>query len=164
MTKILLGVNDVPYVEGGETPRYRVKGLGKRGIKPRVYKIASTTGDVAEILEAKYGVMSVFFEMYAYQIAGALEEEIQGALENLMMGAPSVKDPLVGVTSKIKEWFSKFIMEEQVEKLGIPGVPTEAAKRGVSHRFKHPYARRPKRASFYDTGLYERSFSAEIEA
>jgi len=49
---------------------------------------------------------------------------------------------------------------KEVEKLGIPGVPTKAALRGVNHRLKHPYRRRGARPSFVDTSLYMSSFKA----
>jgi hypothetical protein len=38
-----------------------------------------------------------------------------------------------------------------------------AALHGVSHRFKHPYARRARRPSFIDTGLYQNSFAAWVD-
>jgi hypothetical protein len=35
--------------------------------------------------------------------------------------------------------------------------------RGVNHRFMHPYARRPSRPSFIDTGLYVANFTAWVD-
>jgi hypothetical protein len=119
-----------------------------------------TTGDVAEILEAKYGVMEAFYKAHGQDIADALTDSLKGALESLMMGQRT--DPFGTAMGDIKREFSHFILsKEGVEHVGIPGVPTAAALAGVSHRLRHPYAKsNPRRPSFRDTGLYESSFLA----
>jgi hypothetical protein len=52
---------------------------------------------------------------------------------------------------------------KEMDRLGYPGVPTKASLDGVSHRFKNKRGA-PGRPSFSDTGLYEDSFVAWIDA
>lgn len=171
MTTLNLGVIDLPYNEGPgadaskESAKQRGKRLNKYRAKNIKYAgVSTSTGDVAEILENKYGIMAVFFEMYGYQIAGKLEEIIARKIEDLFLGGPTDGDSFAEVAGYAKECFSRFLSEREIEVLGITGVPTEAAQHGVSHRFKRPYVRRASRPSFVDTGLYEASFVAEIVA
>ena len=65
--------------------------------------------------------------------------------------------------ANIETRFRHFLSQKEMDSLGVPGVPTKAALAGVSHRFKHPYAKRAPRPSFIDTGLYEASFRAWVE-
>jgi hypothetical protein len=66
--------------------------------------------------------------------------------------------------AEIEERFKDFLSLQEMDKLGVPGVPTEAAKKGKSSRFKR---RRSKggapRPSFIDTGLYQSSFKAWVD-
>lgn len=163
-----LGVIDVPYVEN-EPDRKRKARLAKNAkrVLPEKLRHADsqykTTGDVATILEDKYGVMEAFFDNKEVGIVGMLEESLAGALENIVAGGPPGFDPFAGGLSKIEESFKDFLSSREAETIGIEGVPTEAAKRGVNHRLKHPYAKaNPRRPSFIDTGLYQSSMKAWI--
>jgi hypothetical protein len=141
-----LGVIDVPYSE------FRV------GRRRPLKNSSKTTGDVAEILEDKYHVMEIFAAENEQFIADALADGLEGALESLLMGAPPSLDPFGTGTSKIDGRFKEFLSLQEIEKLGYPGVPTQAALRGVNHRLKRPYLRsNPRRPSFIDTGLYQAS-------
>lgn len=151
-----LGVIDLPY----SAP----PGGGKR---KKVAAGTQTTGDVAGWLEDKYHVMEVFYESHGAEIAEDLENSLAGAMENLLLGAP-VKlsgQAFASAESKIAERFKTFLSSQEIETLGIPGVPTQAALDGVSHRFKNPRFRmargkkvkRDPRPSFIDTGLYQSS-------
>lgn len=145
-----LGVVDVPYSQHGT-----------KWSKARAG--TETTGDVAEILEENYGLMQAFYDAHSADIARDLENSVAGALESFIMGAPVRNDQFGAGTSKIEERFRDFLSTKEAERVGIPGAPTLAALRGVSHRFKHPYKRRPPRPSFIDTGLLQASFRAWIE-
>ena len=132
----------------------------------------TSTGDVAEILEARYHVMEVFFELHRNEIAADMEKSVAGAIDTLMAGAPPQNaSPFAGAESGIERRFKDFLLTREIETLGIPGVPTQAALDGVSHRFKNPrYVRkgkklvkRPRRPSFIDTGLYETAMKAWFE-
>lgn len=143
MTVLHLGVIDLPYSD-------------KDGNK--------STGQVAQILEDKYHVMEIFAEENIEMIGDALVNSVEGAIESLLMGASEGLDPFGTATSGIKNRFSEFILHSEIEKLGYPGIPTQAALDGVSHRKKHPYAKKNKRRpSFYDSGLYESSFISWVD-
>lgn len=153
MTTLHLGVTDIPYATDEAR---KVKGK-------KVQVKTMTTGDVAEILENKYHVMELFFEEHSDFIVGEIEKSLAGAIENVAMGAPP-GDPFGAGTQIIDEMFKKFVTEGAVEKLGIPGTPTKAALKGVSHRWKHPYSsENPRRPSFVDTGLYVDNFISWID-
>ena len=144
-----LGVIDIPYA----TPPSASKGR-KKAAAPKVM----TTGDVAEVLENKYHIMEIFFEDVGHDlIANAIAHSYSNAIENLVMGAPVGLSPTAEATTEIEAAFKLFLSQKELDGLQ-PGVPTEASLRGVSHRFEHPYAKRPSRPSFIDTGLYQSSF------
>jgi hypothetical protein len=118
-----------------------------------------TTGDVATILEAKYGILAAFWRMHDQDCAGDLEVSLGGAMESLLMGR--AVDPWGRATQAIQQRMKDFINSKEVEMAGIPGVPTKAALAGVSHRRKHPYARsNPRRPSFRDSGTMVGSYRA----
>lgn len=124
-------------------------------------KSGATTGDVATWLEGDYHVMRVFFELHDAEIAAALEESIKGSLETVLMGGPGGGANFGSATSAIEDLFRKFIDSKEMDRLGVPGVPTQASLMGVSKRFK--LKRGPVRPSFQDTGLYEDNFTAWVE-
>lgn len=144
------GVIDVPYSARARTPA----AVRRAGTK--------TTGDVAGWLEDRYHPMEVFFEEKTDEIIGDLEDTLQGAIESMLLGAPPQLAPFGSGIAKVEDRFKQFVTTQEIEKVGIAGVPTQAARRGVSHRFKRPYKRRPPRPSFVDTGLYVASFKAWI--
>ena len=148
-----LGVIEIPYNEPPPP--------GKRR-KKKVVAGTQTTGDVAEILEAHYHIMEVFFETHQDEIAKDLEDGLAGTLESLAMGAPPSADPFGAAMSKLKERFSHFLESKEMDTLGYPGVPTKASLEGVSHRFKNRRGM-PGRPSFVDTGAYENAFQAWVD-
>jgi hypothetical protein len=146
-----LGVIDLPYVDRGASK-------GKKGKKTAATK---TTGEVAEILEEKYGVLDTFAFARLPDIAKALEDSIAGQLETMMMGGHPSGNPLSGAESSITMMMKNFISMQEIEHMGIEGVPTQAAMNGVNHRLKHPYAKgNPRRPSFIDTSLYWSTLTA----
>jgi len=54
-------------------------------------------------------------------------ESMAGSLETLMMGQVP-RDPMLGAMSAIEKLFKNFILSGEMEKLGYPGVPTQAAR------------------------------------
>jgi len=149
-----LGVYDVPYAQA---PKRHQPKSGSAGTQ--------TTGDVAGWLEGRYHVMEIFAQEKGDDIAAALESSLAGALESAFMGAANMNnfDPTGAAMSEIEDRFKTFLSSQEIEKLGYPGVPTQAAKDGVNHRLKHPYRKRAARPSFIDTGLYQASFKAWID-
>jgi hypothetical protein len=156
MTDIILkfGVLDIPY---GDAKSYREV---KRK-KPKTIGGSATTGDVAEILEARYNIMEFFWTLYGDKIGDALLNSMEGAAESILLGAPATLDPYGSATAEIETLFRTMLTEQKMD--GQPGVATEAAKEGVSHRFKQPYKKRPPRPSFIDTSLFEASFRAWVD-
>lgn len=133
---------------------YRTRGKKARGI---------TTAEVAQILEDKYGLFSVYFRVSQKLVSSALENSVAGALESLMMGAKRI-DPWGAATQKIETGFRDFISSRAAERSGIPGTPTAAALAGVNHRLKHPYRKaNPRRPSFRDTALLMTNFKAWVD-
>lgn len=120
----------------------------------RSKKISSiTTGDVAQILEDKYGIFAAYWRVHGNDGAKAIEQSLEGAMEALLMGR--AVDPWGSAMQKIQSGFRDFISSREVERVGIPGTPTAAALAGVNHRLAHPYRKsNPRRPSFRDTGLY----------
>ncbi|CDY79475.1 hypothetical protein BGLT_02256 [Caballeronia glathei] len=158
-----LGVIDIPYSNAppAEKVPQAKKGKANKPLKPKSSGGTKTTGDVAEILEDKYGIMDTFAYVQLPDIAKALEESIAGSLETLLMGGMPSANPFASAESKITAMFKQFLATGAIEHMGIEGVPTQAALNGVNHRLKHPYAKgNPRRESFIDTGLYQSHFLA----
>ena len=149
-----LGVIDQPY-------RTAITAASRRRRK-KVSAATKTTGDVAVYLEDKYHVMEHFFELHKDGIAKSLENSLAGSLETMMMGGPATLS-FGTAESEIDASFKNMLSNKELDRLGYPGIPTMAALRGVNHRMLHPYARRPSRPSFIDTGLFQASFKSWID-
>jgi hypothetical protein len=141
MPTLHLGVVDEPYAKGGKT-----------------------TGDVANILEEKYGLFSAFVEMHAPVIQHVVENSLQGSIETMLMGGGGSAGAsyLSTATTELEELFREAI-DMQSYDFKLPGTPTKAALRGVKHAYAKPYARRDPRPSFFDTGLLSSSFKAWVD-
>jgi hypothetical protein len=128
-----------------------------------------TTADVAQFLEEKYHPMETFANVHGQEMADALAQSMVGALENLELGAPLSQNVFGEAESKIEHMFKKFITMGEMDSLGIPGVPTQAAKDRASGKKRSSRMKNKRRGgnakpiSFYDTGLYESSMKAWIE-
>lgn len=155
LTTLHLGVIDLPYADAS----YR----SVKRKKPRRSSAGSrTTGDIATILEAKYGIMAFFYEKYEKKIMETLEESFIGAARTIALGGPLTIDPGSEASSKIEAMFRNMLTNKELDGQ-VPGVATQASLDGVSHRFAKPYAKRRPRPSFIDTGLYEGSFKAWVD-
>lgn len=154
MTTLHLGVVDIPY--------------GKKGAK--------TTGDVAAILEAKYGLFTAFVEMHSKVIQFNIEQSLKGHVENMMMGAPIKSAAGAAFAQGMAD--IEFDFRDAIDKQSydgkLPGVPTQAALMGIRHSLKSARARRQAfvrggktvggpRPSFFDTGLLSASFRAWVD-
>lgn len=141
MPTLHLGIADVPYTDGDKT-----------------------TGDVAEILEEKYGIMAFFVNDVGTDAIGrAIEQSAMDAITTLLAGGPPGMSLTAEAESEIEAAFKLFLSQREMDGK-VPGVPTAAAIRGVSHRLKRPYVKsNPERPSFIDTGLYQASFKAWVD-
>ena len=162
MPTIHLGVVDIIYSEPPSAGPKRVRKASKH---PRPHKSQAakygnmTTGDVAEILEAKYHIMEIFWTMHEAQIAADLEESLSGALETFLLGGPITATGFESALSKMEDSFKQMLAQGELDTIGYPGIPTAAALAGRSSRFKSGYTKnRMPRKSFIDTGLYSSSF------
>jgi len=160
-----LGVNDIPYANAPERTVKAGKPSKKSARPPKApaSEATKTTGEVADMLEAKYGVMQAFFDAKKPQIEKLLSEDATNTLNTILNGK-RIEIPFGEACEFIERMFRDFLITSEVESVGIKGVPTQAAQRGVDHRKKHPYKKgRPPRASFIDTGLYVNNFKVWID-
>lgn len=159
--KLVYGVVDIPYVtlspsQKGSITRKRKKNPGY------ARALTQTTGDVATILEDKYGVFETFHYMHEEDVADVLEGRLEGALENALMGHRASLKDIFSELSPLEEVFRRAIDQREFDGI-IAGVPTKASLAGVNHRLKHPNAKdNPVRPSFIDTGLYRASAKVYI--
>ncbi len=140
--KLQLGVNDVAYSDPDASG-------------------ATTTGQVAEILEQKYHVMRVFVELSGQKIADQLAHEMSGALKSLEQGKPAAQVFKAIKMDKVEKDFRDYLDADTWQK--VSGQTIAAAAAGVSHRFKKPREERVSRPAFIDTGLYQSSFRARLK-
>jgi hypothetical protein len=149
MTILHLGVTDIPYSSApAKGKRNKVTGT-------------QTTGDVAGWLETRYHIMEHFFQSHQADIAKSLETSVAGAIQSLVMGAPSSIDAFGSATSEIEHQFKDFLSTGEIERLGYPGIPTQAAFKGINRRMKSKKGVR--RPSFVDTGLFQSSFKSWVD-
>lgn len=152
MGKMQLGVVDVSYSQqsgdGTET---------------------TTTGQVAEILEAQYHVMETFFITHKGEIAGYIERSFAGAIQDMSNGQPPSGSPTYAAEQQIAAAFRNFLDSNEMGHLAMgnygigPAAGSMASSKGVSSRRKAPRAKRAPRPMFVDTGLYRRMFRAIID-
>ncbi|MHB1310543.1 MAG: hypothetical protein ACYC3L_00905 [Gemmatimonadaceae bacterium] len=142
--KLVLGVLDVAYSDAGSSG-------------------ATTTGDVAKILEDRYHVMETFYESRRQQVGEWLADSVADAIDGLVKGR-NVK-PTFDAEQKIEASFRAYLSANEWSGIVPLTQQITAAQMGVSHRKKHPYASKNKeRPAFIDTGLYQASFRAWIES
>jgi hypothetical protein len=123
----------------------------------------TTTGDVAEILEANYGVMQEFYTLHESEIVQAVTNSLADSMDDYLAGMPLSLDNISDeISGDIKDLFQKAILGKEFDGV-IDGVATQASLGGVSHRKKKGRHRnKAVRPSFYDTHLYYSSFKAWI--
>ena len=129
----------------------------------------TTTSKVAKGLEDRYGVMQSFYQQYEPVIADTIADAFLDAFE---AGGSVENVPLDG----IKDLFYNFLTSQEVEKIGIRGLPSQRALQGWRSRMNNPlYVEkkrkngtislkpRPRRPSLIDTGLYMNSFVSWVD-
>lgn len=143
--KLVLGVVDIMYGHSGN-----------HSSNPNI-----STGDVAEILEKKYGIMGHFYELHEHEISEVLTDVFSSAVEDSLMGLPiNFDNTSEEISGKLKPIFQKMILDKELDSVA-DGVPTKASLGGVSHRKKKGVHRnKAVRPSFLDTHLYYSSFKA----
>ncbi|WP_321943139.1 hypothetical protein [Paraburkholderia tropica] len=167
---LVLGVIDVPYTDADAPPRKIPQAKSGKANHPLAKSAdldaPATTGGVAELLEHNYSVMGAFAKAHAQDIERAIIKSLEGQIVNLSLGAPVLDSgaAFAEACESIAQDFRDFLDKSEIEQMGIPGVPTQAAKDGVNHRLKNPYSKdNPRRPSFVDTGLYQTTMRAWTE-
>lgn len=120
-----------------------------------------TTGDLAEILESKYGLYSVFLDANLEKIAEQIADSLGDAIDNVLAGGPVPENPFAAAEQDVAADFVTFLDTDEMAKIGVRGVPTGAALRGVNHRLK--IKKGSPRVSFVDTGTLRASTTAWVE-
>lgn len=133
---------------------------------------ALSTGELAQYLEDKYSVMGNFFKLHKDQIGQDFADSFGRAVSDMMNGKQP-RDPFKTALSKTEARFQSFIGLAEIERMGVPGVPTQAALDGVRTSLKkkkeikgnkyRSKVRGSRRPSFFDTGLYANSFKCWVE-
>lgn len=167
MTNLVFGNVQIAYDDGGKPARRKVPKKPHKGKKAKApptskgSEAPTTTDKVAAILEERYGVYANFFEQNQDHIQAALVHSAASALEDLFAGSP-ITDPFAEAGAEIEAGFKVWLMQGEIEKMGIPGLPTQAAIERRSLRFKSKKG--PSvRPSLVDTGLFSASAKAWIE-
>jgi len=168
--KLHLGFEDHSYVDRYAKTSPLAPSVKKKRQKTltqsqEAYGQGKTTREVAEELEKKYGVVEKFVELEEDFLIAMVEDKMEEDLNELLaMSHPTrgIKGFSTKETDKIVDRFRRDLSAKKFDGL-LPGVPTTASLRGVSHLHSHPYAKRAPRPSFIDTGMYSRSFTAWVE-
>lgn len=116
-------------------------------------KGAVTTGEVADILEGKYHVMEVFYQLYEKEIADNISATFAEAIESILQGNTNLNIEKLPF-DKIEHSFRDYL--DAREWTGVSAQVIMAAKEGVTHR-KKGKKRGSERPEFIDTGLYQQS-------
>lgn len=130
----------------------------------QAYGEGKTTEQVAKELEDKYKIVETFWQLEEDNFVELLEEAFAEDIEDVMQMSEVKKAKGISdkETDKIEARFRQNLSSRRYDGM-LPGVPTTAAQRGVSHLKQRPYAKRGPRPSFVDTGMYQRSFRAWVE-
>jgi hypothetical protein len=148
--KLNFGFEDYPYSVLGtaKSPLAKYSVYKKRRYSKR-YGENKTTGEVAQELEEKYGILDMFFEMEEDNIDDIIEDTFFEYAENVMMMQDYDKHALHERVAKLENKF-KYALSNRRFDGRITGAPTKASlKEG--------------RASFIKSGLYRQSFRAWVD-
>jgi hypothetical protein len=162
--ELVFGVIDIPYVEYDEKGKPKKKKKSKKSTQNVKKGSTATTGSVAEDLEKKYKIMAKFYELHEDEIAVEIVKSLEGSIVNMLATGHMPSDNSTGfdeAAEAIQEKFKKFLDTEEMAHTGTPGVPTEAALRGVNHRLK--VSRGARRPSFIDTGQYQAAMKVWVK-
>lgn len=154
--RLHLGVIDLPYVNAPKPGQKKTTGS------------TVTTGQVATWLEDGYHILQTFVDRHIDEIASDLADSVAAGMENLLMGGPLSQNVFGEAESSITNRAKKFISSGEMDTLGIPGVPTQAAKDRASGKRRSARRKKARRSnnkpvSFIDSGLYQGSFTAWVE-
>lgn len=139
MSKVVLGVVNLAYAdeEGG-----------------------TTTHEVAEILEKKYGVMDVFVQAHRQAILDDVSKAYVTMLKRYLKTGSAWGNHHEFPLERTDAAFRDYLSRDEWQKL--TGRTIGAAQGGISSR-KKAGRYETARPAFIDTGLYRRSFRAFLQ-
>ena len=117
---------------------------------------ATTTGQVAKILEEKYSVMGEFYDHYKQDVEDLLIDALVGELEARLQGKPPTAIEVMPL-QKVDTLFKQYLSRNEWQQL--TGQTIKSAQLAISHRKKGKKRAGP-RPAFIDTGLYQKAFTA----
>lgn len=143
-------------------------------LDPMIEPNGNTAFEVGTILEDKYGLFSNFYYLHKGDIADAIADSLQGAIDMIANGEAPKGDIFADANAQISTMMNHFLRDSEVEGLGIPGVPTKAALEGHSKRRRAGGKARKvlgswksvkgaRRPSFIDSGILQTSLRAWID-
>ena len=149
MPTLNLGVFDLPHLNG------------------------RTTGQVAEHLEDRYGVMQAFFDLRRDEIEKAIVDSYSQSIGHIISGDAPELNPFAQAGADIEHMFKDTVLQRGFDGV-ISGVPTQASLTGKSKGSKWGQGKgrrtairsssgRVTRPSFVDTWLYVNSFTAWVD-
>lgn len=159
---IHMGFINTPYTAENKIAPISAARSEAARIRQRSFSKTMTAKKVANILEAKYGIVDVFNEVYEEEITSLVHENFKQVAEKVLARKGEttrlMKDLMKPSSKKIEQMFKQFLDMEEMNGL-VPGVPTKAShgklrKRGRTIR---PYP------SFERTGIYKASFRCWID-
>lgn len=131
------------------------------GFEDRAYDYeARSATQVAEYLEARYGIVETFWEMKQDRIYDILADVQEKAIEDIAAGKKRKVVLRRPDALKIERIFKSAINNREFDGV-VPGAPTAVA---LSGRSRYRGQRRgSSRASFVDSGTYRDSFRVWVE-
>jgi hypothetical protein len=165
---LIFGFEDIAYsarLDEAVSPLSvrRRRGQKKLSRSQQVYGAGKSTAQVAQELEARYGIVATFAEMEQDTIANILSEYVAEEVVHYVDGStptPTVPDQAL---KRIERKFQLNLSQRKYDGR-ISGVPTWAARRGYQHQFARPYSKsHGPRPSFVDTGMYQMTFRVWVE-
>lgn len=159
---IHMGFINTPYSTQAKAAPVKFAGLEERRVRARSFPKTMTAQKVANILEAKYGIVETFNEVYNDEITSLVHENFKQVAEKILARKGETTQLMHSLmkpsSKKIERMFKQFLDGEEMNGM-IPGVPTKASggkirKRGRTIR---PYP------SFERTGIYKASFRCWID-
>lgn len=115
-------------------------------------KRSETTFEVAQKLEAEYGVMRIFITAHEQEIADEIAEELMAGLDG------PVRPENIHFT-EVDAKFRDYLNKGEWEKITGRQTGAAAERKSARHKSGTKTADRP---SFIDTGLYRRSFRSWV--
>jgi hypothetical protein len=158
--KLHMGFINTPYTNETSTAPMRSSKLEERRKRKRGFSRTMTAEKLANILENKYNIVTVFNEVHEEDIKKLIENGFKEVAEHMIATRKTgetthqMKNLMKPYTTQIERMFRNFLDNEEMNGL-VEGVPTAVSVTGRRGRRPGP--------SFIRTGIYKASFRAWVE-